>query len=259
MMSEDDVAPGVEEVPNRMEGDVGADEPVEEVPAEEVPAEVLQADVPTEESIEVPSSRAEEEARRHTLQPSALKKDMSETIGRVERTTEAQTREVEEELRLKLAANDLKLMKSEDTIRYLKELLMVKDKKMEVLQEEVSARRTEPAAYQAHHKQVYSLVDKLQKTEEEVQARMAELAKMKVEMQGNEEKAVLFDTLAMQNAKKDAKIEQVHPRHYNSLLASMYSPVLLLRSVLSRKGEQSARGDASRRSLCTNECSSQDS
>lgn len=236
MMSEDDVAPGVEEVPDQVEGDVGADEPVKEVPAEEVPAEV-QADVPTEESIEVPSSRVEEEARRHTLQPSVLKKDMSETIGRVERTTEeARTREVEEELRLKLAANDLKLMKSEDTIRYLKELLMVKDKKMEVLQEEVSARRTEPAAYQAHHKQVYSLVDKLQKTEEEVQARMAELAKMKVEMQGNEEKAVLFDTLAMQNAKKDAKIEQVHPRHYNSLLASMCSPVLLLRSVLSREG-----------------------
>ena len=192
-MSDDEVAPAVE-----------VQSEVEEARVE---AAVEEAVV---ESSGVNSVRADEEARRHTLQPLALKKDMSENLSSGEGLGEESTaKRAEEELRVKLAAKDLKLMKSEDTIRYLKELLMVKDKKMEVLQEEVAARRTEPAAYQAHHKQVYSLVDKLQKTEEEVQARMTELAKMKVEMQSNEEKAVLFDTLAMQNAKKDAKIEQV--------------------------------------------------
>src|SRR3990167_2627660 len=73
-----------------------------------------------------------------------------------------------------------KLKQKENTIAYLKQLLLLKDKKIDIQNQQIE-KIEKMNEKTPHHKQIYTLVDKLQHSEEEIEQLKSSNEKLKLD------------------------------------------------------------------------------
>ena len=102
-----------------------------------------------------------------------------------------------------------RIVKDEDKIKFLKELLRVKEKQIDILNKENERLKADPNQL-SHKKQIYSLIDKLQTSEESIATHKQEIFDLKAELQKKDEQIAELKIIANDVEEKDQKNEQVN-------------------------------------------------
>jgi chromosome segregation ATPase len=101
-----------------------------------------------------------------------------------------------------------RILKDEDKTKFLKELLKVKEKQIDMLSKENERLKSDPNQL-AHKKQILSLIEKLQTSEENSSTLKQEIFHLKAEIQKKDDTISSLQSSVNDFEDKDKKIEQV--------------------------------------------------